>query len=236
MKESSKCTPIRIYHLASMFFKQNNKDIQNWAKFAKTVSLYFKKKINWCVPISISIWFAIKIASPKVFQCIFAMFASLLYALMQTFIGLFAPVFDGSILNFIHASGGTIAAIFNGLIDRIIEYTRAAICGTNFPNNSCIFKYGIGAGCMIVCLFIGVICVEQFAAIIIDCIDGLTCLSLCGAITNGLLCLLMGFCNFAVLTATTLTTNLCLFTCSSVKCLWSIIVNINIVFQKQQRR
>ena len=126
------------------------------------------------------------------------MFVSLFNALLQTFIHLFAPVFDGLISNFIEASSGIIAAIFNGLIDKIIEYICGAIGDTYFANHSEIFTYGIDIGLKVVCLFV--------AAIGIDCIDGLTCSSRYGAIINGLLYPFNGVFNFAVITATTLTT------------------------------
>ena len=148
------------------------------------------------------------------FQCVFAMFASLFDVLLQTVIALFAPVFDASILNFIQACSGIIAAVFNGLTDWIIEYICAAIYDTYSLQNSGIFADGIDIGLKVVCLFVAAIGIqlqprfiivgkllEQFTAIGIDCIDGLTYTSRCGAMINELLCLFNSVFNFGVLTA-----------------------------------
>ena len=78
------------------------------------------------------------------FECIFDMFASLLDALLQTFIVLLAPVFDASL---------SVAMILNSFIDEMISYICATICGG-------IFAREIDAGFALVCVLVMVICVE----------------------------------------------------------------------------
>ena len=111
------------------------------------------------------------------FQCIFA---SLFDALLQTFICLFAPA-------------------FNGLIDMINGYICISIGGAS--------KMDVGLTVCIVDIQSGFTIIgksfEQFAAII----NRLSCSSStrCDVIINGLLCPFHGVFNFTVLTTSTLT-------------------------------
>ena len=154
------------------------------------------------------------------FECIFDMFASLLDTLLQTFIDLFAAVFDGLILNFIQTSSGIIAAIFEGLIDCTIRYICAAIYDTYFPNIIAIFTYVIDIVLKIVCLFVAAIDIqlqqgfiindklfEQFAAISIDFIDKLSSSRRCDAMINELLFLLNGSCQFCCINSNNINNN-----------------------------
>ena len=56
------------------------------------------------------------------------MFVSLLDCLLQTFIFLLKPMFDGLMLNFVQACSSAVGVTLNSVIGGMVGYICAAIC------------------------------------------------------------------------------------------------------------